>query len=427
MAQSASCPTLPRPSPSGPPRQRELDDLDVLVTGLSVPTSTGSSDPSDASSVPLSDAPTPPSRPGSARPDRPRGRTARPADGRRRPTQPVTGSSASRAQWSVRRTTSSGRSGGCTAAPNSLHEEYDRDSLLAVPVRGPLSRAELDDDPGHRDPDRPSAAAARPRRRGHARARVCTRTRADDHRGRRATRPSAGRRGRAGRPRRGRSTTWSAGSRSRTPVRRTRCSETRPETSPTTSRRWSARERPRRDRPGCGHLLHRPVRLGQVDARTRTGRPHPRAGRPHDHVARRRRRAPSPLQGARLLPRGPRDQHLADRLRRRRDRPARRAGDLLADRAVRVDPRRSPRAWSSARAAVSSSSTSRRPSRSVSVATEKGLYAKARRGEIPDFTGISSPYEVPREALKIDTTNRDIAECLEELVQALVAEGWLRA
>jgi sulfate adenylyltransferase len=57
----------------------------------------------------------------------------------------------------------------------------------------------------------------------------------------------------------------------------------------------------------------------------------------------------------------------------------------------------------------------------------KGLYAKARRGEIPDFTGISSPYEEPRDSLKIDTTNRDIAECLVELTQALVTEGWLRA
>lgn len=55
----------------------------------------------------------------------------------------------------------------------------------------------------------------------------------------------------------------------------------------------------------------------------------------------------------------------------------------------------------------------------------KGLYAKARRGEIPDFTGISSPYEEPRDSLKIDTTNRDIAECLSELTEALAAQGWL--
>jgi sulfate adenylyltransferase len=58
----------------------------------------------------------------------------------------------------------------------------------------------------------------------------------------------------------------------------------------------------------------------------------------------------------------------------------------------------------------------------------KGLYARARRGEIPDFTGISSPYDEPRHYFaKIDTTNRDIAECLRELVAALEADGWLRA
>ena len=58
----------------------------------------------------------------------------------------------------------------------------------------------------------------------------------------------------------------------------------------------------------------------------------------------------------------------------------------------------------------------------------KGLYARARKGEIPDFTGISSPYEEPRHYFaKLDTTNRDIAECLRELVSALEAEGWLRA
>ena len=56
----------------------------------------------------------------------------------------------------------------------------------------------------------------------------------------------------------------------------------------------------------------------------------------------------------------------------------------------------------------------------------KGLYAKARAGEIPDFTGISSPYEEPVDAIKIDTTNRDIADCLADLLDVLTAEGWLR-
>ena len=36
----------------------------------------------------------------------------------------------------------------------------------------------------------------------------------------------------------------------------------------------------------------------------------------------------------------------------------------------------------------------------------KGLYAKARRGELIDFTGIDSPYEVPiSPEIKIDTSN----------------------
>ncbi len=56
----------------------------------------------------------------------------------------------------------------------------------------------------------------------------------------------------------------------------------------------------------------------------------------------------------------------------------------------------------------------------------KGLYAKARRGEIPEFTGISSPYEEPRDAaLRVDTTGRSIQECLEEVVAALSAGGHL--
>ncbi len=47
----------------------------------------------------------------------------------------------------------------------------------------------------------------------------------------------------------------------------------------------------------------------------------------------------------------------------------------------------------------------------------KGLYAKARRGEIPDFTGISSPYEEPADAdLRIDTTGRTIEDCRDEVL-----------
>lgn len=56
----------------------------------------------------------------------------------------------------------------------------------------------------------------------------------------------------------------------------------------------------------------------------------------------------------------------------------------------------------------------------------KGLYAKARRGEIPDFTGISSPYEEPTDAAcRVDTTGRGIDECVDEVWAALVAAGHL--
>ena len=57
----------------------------------------------------------------------------------------------------------------------------------------------------------------------------------------------------------------------------------------------------------------------------------------------------------------------------------------------------------------------------------KGLYAKARRGEIPEFTGISSPYEVPEDAeIVIDTTDRSIQSVLDEVLSFLVTGGWLR-
>jgi sulfate adenylyltransferase len=58
----------------------------------------------------------------------------------------------------------------------------------------------------------------------------------------------------------------------------------------------------------------------------------------------------------------------------------------------------------------------------------KGLYAKARRGEIPDFTGISSPYEEPADAdLRIDTTGRSIEDCRDEVLGALGKAGFIKA
>jgi sulfate adenylyltransferase len=56
----------------------------------------------------------------------------------------------------------------------------------------------------------------------------------------------------------------------------------------------------------------------------------------------------------------------------------------------------------------------------------KGLYAKARRGEIPEFTGISSPYEEPADAdVRVDTTGRTIEDALGDVLTALDEAGYL--
>ncbi|ROS78544.1 adenylyl-sulfate kinase [Cellulomonas sp. PhB143] len=50
----------------------------------------------------------------------------------------------------------------------------------------------------------------------------------------------------------------------------------------------------------------------------------------------------------------------------------------------------------------------------------KGLYARARSGEIPDFTGISSPYETPDDAdVAVDSTDRSIDETVDLIIKAL--------
>jgi len=50
----------------------------------------------------------------------------------------------------------------------------------------------------------------------------------------------------------------------------------------------------------------------------------------------------------------------------------------------------------------------------------KGLYKKARNGEIKDFTGISSPYEIPNNPeLRIDTHSLSLEECVEQVLKLL--------
>lgn len=56
----------------------------------------------------------------------------------------------------------------------------------------------------------------------------------------------------------------------------------------------------------------------------------------------------------------------------------------------------------------------------------KGLYAKARAGLIPEFTGISDPYEEPTDAeLRVDTSVLDRETALRVVIDHLSAGGWL--
>ena len=52
----------------------------------------------------------------------------------------------------------------------------------------------------------------------------------------------------------------------------------------------------------------------------------------------------------------------------------------------------------------------------------KGLYARARRGEVKDFTGISAPFEAPRHpALDIDTSRLSLEECVKAVTNLILS------
>jgi sulfate adenylyltransferase len=58
----------------------------------------------------------------------------------------------------------------------------------------------------------------------------------------------------------------------------------------------------------------------------------------------------------------------------------------------------------------------------------KGLYARARQGLIADFTGISSPYEVPvRAELRLDTSRIPVEAAVSAVWDLLAARGYLEA
>lgn len=57
---------------------------------------------------------------------------------------------------------------------------------------------------------------------------------------------------------------------------------------------------------------------------------------------------------------------------------------------------------------------------------KKGLYAKARLGEVKNFTGISDPYEEPIDPeITLDTANLSIEESVTKIIQFLQSDGYL--
>ena len=58
----------------------------------------------------------------------------------------------------------------------------------------------------------------------------------------------------------------------------------------------------------------------------------------------------------------------------------------------------------------------------------KGLYKKARAGEIKEFTGISAPYEAPERAeLTIDTSGQSVEASAQQILQYLERKGLVPA
>ncbi len=57
----------------------------------------------------------------------------------------------------------------------------------------------------------------------------------------------------------------------------------------------------------------------------------------------------------------------------------------------------------------------------------KGLYKKARQGLIKDFTGISSPYEMPENPeLAVNTGTAELNQCVEQIIEEMLHRGIVR-
>ncbi|MGB7415135.1 MAG: adenylyl-sulfate kinase, partial [Thermosynechococcaceae cyanobacterium] len=57
----------------------------------------------------------------------------------------------------------------------------------------------------------------------------------------------------------------------------------------------------------------------------------------------------------------------------------------------------------------------------------KGLYKRARSGEIAHFTGISSPYEAPEQPeIAVETGSKSLEDCAQQVIDYLTEKGVLK-
>jgi len=58
----------------------------------------------------------------------------------------------------------------------------------------------------------------------------------------------------------------------------------------------------------------------------------------------------------------------------------------------------------------------------------KGLYKRARAGEIKNFTGIDDPYEEPENPeIVVETDKMSVEECVDKIVDYLIANNYIKA
>ena len=66
--------------------------------------------------------------------------------------------------------------------------------------------------------------------------------------------------------------------------------------------------------------------------------------------------------------------------------------------------------------------------RTIAELAPKGLYARARRGELAEFTGVNAPYERPAApALELDSGTESIEGCVERLFDAVAQRAFPNA